>query len=175
MKKREFLNGSKMRLAFFIALSVAVLLTLCFIWGNSVLPKQESAEVSGSVYETAKPALDKTFGEGKVTHGIFRKMAHATEFMILSLELNLLFLTVKKVSLLNPAFALGVSAIVASIDETIQIFSNRGPAVKDVLIDCGGAAFPAAAFFIVYAVILFIRLKKGKPENGESENIINHE
>lgn len=170
MKKREFLNGSKIRLVFFIALSFAILLTLCFIWGNSVLPKQDSAEVSGSVYEEVKPVLDKTFGEGKVTHGIFRKMAHATEFMILSLELNLLFLTLKKVSLLNPAFALGVSAIVASIDETIQIFSNRGPAVKDVLIDCGGAAFTSAAFFIVYAVIVFVKRKKSKSENRDSEN-----
>lgn len=170
MEKRRFLNGSKARLAFFIVLSFAVLLTLCFIWGNSMLPKQESAEVSGSLYETVKPTLDKTFGEGKITHGIFRKMAHATEFMILSLELNLLFLTIKGISLFNPVFALASSAGVAAIDETIQIFSNRGPAVTDVLIDCGGAAFPAAAFFIIYAVILFVKRKKKKYPTDEIEN-----
>ena len=47
-----------------------------------------------------------------------------------------------------------MAAAAACLDETIQIFSNRGNSIKDVLLDCCGAAFG------IFAVWLIAKLKQ---------------
>lgn len=153
---------SKKRKIAITALFFTVALTLCFIWGNSLLGKAASAQGSMTVYEVfAKPVLDFLFGEGVVSHEAFRKITHGAEFMLLGFEFCALFFAVKNnlgavccVKLLPCGF------FVAFLDETLQIFSGRGPSVTDVWIDFGGYVFAAALSFAVYVAVCAVKKKK---------------
>ena len=83
------------------------------------------------------PLLELFVGKGNVTEHLVRKLAHFCEFFILGIELQLFF------SLLNSrksAFLLALShgLFTALVDETIQIFSGRGPMIQDVWLDFSG-------------------------------------
>ena len=153
---------SKTRIAVVIILSVLIVGTLAFIWGNSVLPKEESAEVSSTVYEEVEPVLDTVLGEGTVDEFSFRKLAHFSEFFLLGFETMLLVLTLKGLKILPLIIALPAGLVVGAIDETIQIFSERGPAVKDVFIDFTGYFCAFFLFFIVAVIGFFIKKKTKK-------------
>ena len=65
--------------------------TLLFIFVNSCLSKQTSGNESGALFELVKPIFDFIFGKGVITHQIFRKLAHFSEFALLGLEINYLY------------------------------------------------------------------------------------
>lgn len=165
---------SKKRKITVIILAVLVAATLCFIWGNSILGKESSAKESTTVYENvAKPVFDVTVGKDKVTHDDFRKITHGAEFLVLGMLVCALFAAAKEafgerdyLTLLPWGF------YVAFIDETIQIFSGRGPAIKDVWIDFGGYFTAALLSFITFTVIKAVRKKKAlseEPADSEEE------
>lgn len=117
---------------------VLVLLSLAFIWGNSLLPRTESAEMSGSL--TA--LLERIFGPAanfERLHHHVRKLAHMTEYAVLALCLGWsLFLWQKPVRDLWPLHPL-LGLFTACVDETIQLFSQgRGSSLLDVWIDMAG-------------------------------------
>ena len=113
---------------------ILIVLNLCFIWGNSLLP----AEVSKSFSDWAKAVLDTILTDGTPApsgSGLLRKIAHFTEFASLGLLTScLLVLRQKRIW---PALLFGISA--ACVDETIQFFvPGRSPGLLDVGIDtCG--------------------------------------
>lgn len=110
------------------------LLTLLFIWGNSVLPSGESSRMSGYVTKLLTPLLEVFTGRGNVTEHIVRKLAHFTEYAFFGLWLAL-WAEADERKALWPLLA---GFITAFLDETIQIFTGRGPSVKDVWIDVFG-------------------------------------
>lgn len=114
--------------------TVWLVLNLCFIWGNSLLP----GEVSGAFSDWVKSVLEALLpGDGVSSSGggLLRKLAHFTEFMSLGMCLHWLLSMLKKPAVL--AFVCGCLA--ACLDETIQIFvPDRGPSLKDVGIDACG-------------------------------------
>jgi len=107
---------------------------LAFIWGNSMLP----GELSGQLSDWVKGLLALLFEQDPNASsggGLLRKLAHFTEFACLGMLLHWLFAMLDKRPVL--AFLLGTAA--ACVDETIQRFvPDRGPSVKDVLIDASG-------------------------------------
>ena len=110
---------------------------LAFIWGNSLLP----GEVSGAFSDWVKNLIASLFpGDGPVQRsgGLLRKIAHFTEFTALGMCLTWLFGMLGK----RKYVPLSCGVLAACIDETIQMFvPDRGPGIKDVLIDsCGVAA-----------------------------------
>ena len=151
---------SKIKLILIIVLSILIVATLGFIWGNSCMPKESSAQTSQGVYDTVKPALDTTFGKGKVTHDIFRKMAHSFEFMLLGAEVTCLFYLIFENVFKKVIYILSIGLFVGVVDETIQIFTSRGPAVLDVLIDFGGYLIAVAAVFVIILLVYFIKKRK---------------
>ena len=113
---------------------VLIILNLCFIWGNSLLP----GDISGALSDWVRQLLETVFpGDGVETPGggLLRKMAHFTEFASLGLLLSLTF----RLSQKKTWHALFWGVLAACIDETIQMFvPDRGPALLDVGIDsCG--------------------------------------
>ena len=111
-----------------------LILNLCFIWGNSLLP----GEISGAFSDWVKSVLEALLpGEDVAAPGggLLRKIAHFTEFMSLGMCLFWLFSMLEK----RKALALLCGAAAACTDETIQMFvPDRGPSLKDVGIDtCG--------------------------------------
>lgn len=113
---------------------VWLVLNLCFIWGNSLLP----GEVSGAFSDWVKSILEALLPGGVSDPsggGMLRKIAHFTEFMSLGICFFWLFSMLEK----NRILALLWGAAAACIDETIQVFvPDRGPSLLDVGIDtCG--------------------------------------
>lgn len=109
---------------------------LIFIWGNSLLPGEISGRLSDFVKELLSLLLPGGEDDG-VGGGLLRKLAHFTEFAALGALLSWLFAMLQKGKCLP--FLCGAAA--ACIDETIQMFvPDRGPGIKDVLIDCSGVA-----------------------------------
>ena len=144
---------SKGRKTGIIICSVLIAATLAFIWGNSAVSKAASAEESGKIYGMFEGIFNAIFGEGVITHNVFRKIAHFSEYAVLGVEVYALIsltLGIKPLVVLS-SFQFGLYAAV--IDESIQILSERGSLVSDVLLDFCGYAFGAALFLIVFLVV----------------------
>lgn len=132
--------------------TLLICLTVGFIWGNSLPSKAQSSKTSTGVYAAVKPMLDLVFGVDKVSHGTFRKMAHFSEFFLLGAEVNLLYLLIFGFDWKKCYLVLLFGFVVAVIDETIQIFTGRGAAVIDVIIDYSGY-FTTCAIFVLIGII----------------------
>ena len=140
------------------ALIIIICATIAFIWIHSIMPTDMSSNESGLVMKIIQPVLELFVGKGNVTEHLVRKMAHFIEYFVLGSELTFFF-NRKKLPQFPKAvatiiFPLGISLTVASIDEFIQIFSNRGPMVQDVLLDFCGAL---TAYIIVRIILRAVR------------------
>ena len=118
-------------------LTVVIIVTLAVIWGHSLLGREASSEESSFVMALLTPFLEVFVGKGNVTEHLVRKLAHFCEFFILGIELQLFFSLLKS---RKSAFLLALShgLFTALVDETIQIFSGRGPMIQDVWLDFSG-------------------------------------
>lgn len=123
-------------------------LTLIFIWGNSLMPGEVSKQFSSWVSALLGSVLNSSAVMSESGHGLLRKIAHFSEFACFGLLLCwYLGMAGKKGKNLAVLTVLGGLAV-ACIDETIQLFTvDRGPGVRDVLIDTCGAA--AGMFFLL--------------------------
>ena len=142
----------------FAALS---LLTVAFIWGNSLKSIPESAAQSSEVAETVRPVLDPQQKiEPPAFHDLIRKIAHVAEFFALGLFVGgftlCLGLELKKRLISMPML---IVLLVAVGDEWIQHFTNRGSLVTDVVLDFGGALVGLLAATILHKTILRIKKK----------------
>ncbi len=123
-----------------------VLLGLClvFIWGNSLLPAEDSGAMSGWLSRI----IAYIFGSWAVeAEGLLRKLAHFTEFALLGLLLswNENLYRGKK-TVLSPFLGL----LVAMSDETLQLFSaGRAGMVADVWLDFAGVLWGAGLFLLL--------------------------
>ena len=122
-----------------IILGLLVLLTLAFIWGNSLLPRTESQEISRGLLAELCAALEHVgmHLDPQNDHWL-RKLAHFGEFGMLGAELGLLLCLNRRQSVqgfVNCAFA---GLAVAVTDEALQLISNRGSQVQDILLDFAG-------------------------------------
>ena len=114
--------------------SCLLILNLCFIWGNSLMPADVSQAFSDWVIALPSKLISGS-GGGAGGSGILRKTAHFTEFTALGLLLRWLHGLLGK----KGWHALFWGLLAACIDETIQLFvPGRGPGLLDVGIDsCG--------------------------------------
>ena len=149
---------SKKRIVAIIITSILIVLNLIFIWGNSCMSKQSSSQSSSGVYETIKPILDATLGEGVVTHSVFRKTAHFIEFCCLGVLVSFLFVLLYRIKAKNLIAIFFVGLLVAVIDESLQILSNRGADVADVILDYCGYIFGVGILFLI--VFIYKKLFK---------------
>ncbi len=115
---------------------------IALIWGASTVPGTGSSHASLSVVEALRFVLDSLgLASGWVTNLLVRKAAHFTEYAVLGVLVS---------SALDPGarrtrsrilLIAAVLALVASLDESIQLFvPGRFGMVTDVLLDCCGAA-----------------------------------
>ncbi len=128
-------------------------LILCFIWGNSMLNR----EVSGAISHFIADIFGGEQGATDEGHHLVRKLAHFTEFAALGAVFLLLsgeYTQDKAKRAFSAAF---VGVFVPLSDETIQIFSGRGPALTDVWIDAAG--YTAGALVTVLVIFLLSRRK----------------
>ena len=149
----------------------AIILTLAFIWGNSLLSREQSSGESAWVLQLVTPFLELFAGKGNVTEHLVRKLAHFTEFALLGLELFFWFSQKrgKKKEALLLAMAHGLFA--ALTDETIQLFSGRGSQVQDVWLDFAGVT--AGALTALLLTLLIRKKQTAEPDFSQQAEKFN--
>lgn len=121
----------KAQLRLFLRLLLVV--TLGFIWINSMVGKEGSASLSQGI-----TAWLRSMGLPVSDHFV-RKTAHFCEFGLLGCELTLLSWLREGLSFQSFCNSAFPALLAAVTDETIQIFSGRGSQVQDVVLDFCGA------------------------------------
>ncbi len=145
-----------------IAFAVLVLLLICFIWGQSMMPRDASARESTFLMRLLKPLLDPNNRiSSKLFHHYLRKAAHFTEYAALGFCMSGFLLSVdwKRERMRIPTAVLSC-LLIAAADESIQLFSvDRGAQLRDVVLDFCGALFGLAVYLLL-ACLVQMRGKK---------------
>ena len=141
---------------------VAVLLavTLVFIVCNSLFPVPLSDAQSSAVVKAIKPALRLDQQNDVNLDGVIRKLAHVWEFAALGTELGVLAVLRRKHLPARLGVALACGLFAGLVDETVQIFSHRGPEIQDVWLDGLGVLLGLAAVMLLYGAVRLIRRRK---------------
>ncbi|MBR5124198.1 MAG: VanZ family protein [Clostridia bacterium] len=154
-------------------LALLVILNMTVIFRFSAESKEESGSRSAGITALLLPILHPeydTLSEAdqraamEQTHHLVRKLAHFLEYALLGFLSSALLLYLNHRVLRGrgwlwatwiapPLFCL----VYAASDEIHQIFSGRGPAVKDVLIDFAGAV---VGCLLIHAVVGLVGLIK---------------
>lgn len=138
---------------------VVLLLTVCTIWGNSLLNGNTSGSISSGLSAWIGQIFPFFSPDSPNGHYLLRKCAHFSIFCLLGIELCWFFGMVRKNGVILSSMA--VSAAVAAIDETIQRFvPDRYGCFSDVMIDLSGASFGIALLFFGYAIVQRKKLKQ---------------
>lgn len=144
-----------------IVLTIFILLILLFIWGNSFLPAHVSSAISSFV--------TKLLGKDAVEAHV-RKAGHFTEFFLLGGALGL-YVTVMRIKGREKAMLLALLGLfVPLMDETIQMFNDRGPQVRDIWIDIAGYTCGGLLMLLILAVMSGLRrgfLRVGKEKKTD--------
>ena len=141
--------------------AVLSLLTVAFIWGNSLPSIPESAAQSTAVAETVQPIVDPQQKiEPPTFHSYLRKTAHLVEFALLGIFVCgftiCLGVELKKRLISLPIL---IVLVVAVGDEFIQHFAKRGSLVTDVVLDFSGALIGLLVSAIIYRIVVKIKTK----------------
>lgn len=132
-------------------LPLCIGLVTLFIWGQSLLPGQVSAQESG-FFTTLLAGLLGLDGVPTWMHGLVRKAAHFTEFALL----GGLWSGYGRRRGWGWTWLIGCG--VAAVDEGLQLLSpDRGPSLKDVGIDYAGYL---CGWLVVLAAFHFARRKQ---------------
>ena len=135
-----------------LVLLVLIVATFVFIWTNSMEGPEESNEKSRWVMQLITPFLEIFVGKGNVTGFMVRKLAHFTEFGLLGAELTLMLILRKRKSIQWLVNIASLFFVTAAIDETIQIFADRGSTLLDVWLDAFGAVCGILGVLVIYGV-----------------------
>lgn len=158
--------------------SLCVLLiaaTLFFIFYNSAQKVPDSKQASASVSAVFSSVATDNGTKEPSNFSAFllayvRKAAHAVEFFVLGAELAvwLVVLRVKKITAQAVWNTLSSILLFAVTDESIQIFSGRGPKVQDVMLDFAGGAAAVLLVLLLYGAASVCRARKQKNSGGQS-------
>ena len=123
--------------------ALAIGLNLALIWGNSLLPGDDSGAMSDWVMK-----LLSFLPQTELAHTILRKAAHFSEFALLGLLVG----RMGGLCAGNPRWSLaGFGLAAGCIDETIQLFTpGRASSLVDVWIDTAGFAAGLSLVIFVY-------------------------
>ena len=140
---------------------VLLVLTTAAVWGQSLLSGESSSSESGAVREL----LVRLFGEGFVGSFLYtyiRKAAHFTEYMVLGTEWNA-FRLYRRPGRGVAWLFWAAGPLTAVCDELLQFLSpGRGPAVRDVLLDCSGCACGWLLSWLLYCLLRAVAARRKK-------------
>lgn len=139
MKTKDCMNDSRIK-KWLVIFAVLTGLMVAFIWGHSLMSREQSSGESLSLLAFLLPLL-RTLGikDPDTAHTMVRKLAHFAEFA--SLGLFVCGFTVNLGRLRGQrliSLPLLIVLFVAVTDEFIQLFSGRAGMVADVVLDFVG-------------------------------------
>lgn len=165
---RTWSNISPRRRRALWAMLVLIILTLAFIWGNSLLSRETSLQASSFVEAYIRPVLHALLGFLLAPSAIdainIRKLAHFFEFFVLGVEITCLWYLLQPVRKLSVLWPIFLPLLVAGVDESLQIVSSRGPSLFDVGIDWLGAL--TGVFITMLLRTLLLRCNAHRRENN---------
>ena len=142
-----------------LLLRALIFATVAFIIVNSMFPPELSEEQSDAVGGFLSQIIPADTPLGAFIFDNLRKIAHFMEYGLLGAEIAVyVLISGDKFRLKQALLSLTVGPALGFVDETVQIFSGRGPAIVDVWIDIGGFVFFSMCVYV--AVALFVTLKK---------------
>ncbi len=148
-----------------IALTTLTALMIAFIFTQSLLPADESADESSAVMDLVNGLLSSLNLDLAVTDFIIRKTAHFTEFFILG---ALLYFTIDSY-IVSGALTVVIPSVggllIAAADECIQSFSEgRSTEIRDMLIDLSGVLCAVALMYLLRRLLNKRKEKREKIE-----------
>ena len=151
-----------------LVILVLLALNLAFIFIQSALPPEKSAETSDKVGDIVEEVIPPETKPGSFIQKHLRKIAHFIEFAALGL-LSSVYVIFLGESIKRVALSIVLAPSVALIDETVQLFSDRGASVKDVWIDSFGFFTAALIFYTVYHLVKIIVKKVNNCRQNTTE------
>lgn len=134
-----------------IVLTILSISLIIFIFYNSLFDGDDSSDRSLGVLDFINNTLQSVGIGLTVSHHFVRKAAHFTEFFVLG---TLLFFTVRAYITKTDKkilFAPLIGLVVASTDETIQLFvPGRAGMITDVLLDFSGVCTAVLVFYLFF-------------------------
>ena len=131
-----------------LLLGLLLAATLCFIWGNSLLPRSTSTQISSGLFKRLLTFF-QALGLDMIDEHMLRKLAHFGEFAVLGCELAALFFLNRGRRLRTAGLSALCALLTAAADETIQLFSGRAAMLTDVLLDFAGALSGIALLWLL--------------------------
>ncbi|MBQ8320847.1 MAG: VanZ family protein [Clostridia bacterium] len=157
MIKAAFEKLKKLPLGEWILIALMLITVLSFFIQSALPPEVSSAE-SDAVSDAIEPVIPSDTEVGEVVHENIRKIGHFVEFAILGIEAAVFLFFYTKSRAADFLCCTSSALFIGLLDESVQMFSGRGPAVSDVWLDFSGFA---VFFAITYSVIfLFSRIWK---------------
>ncbi len=144
-----------------LLLLILIIVTVLFIWSNSLRGQDNSSLQSGRVRAFCQQVLDTIGIPLTLTDHFVRKAAHFLEFFLLGTELTVYMLQRHPLNRRDVTDTLMLLFGTAFLDETLQIFSARGPAISDVWLDLCGGVVAVLLTFALYDLIVACR-RRGK-------------
>ena len=151
----------KVKIAKMILLALIVA-TLLFIFIQSMLPPEKSSAESDAVGDVIEEIIPPDTETGAFIQLNLRKIAHFVEFALLGVLVSLyVSFFMNRPAFI--AFSYPAALITAFFDESIQMFSGRGPAIFDVWIDfLGFFIFASIVYSIFFTVSFIVKRRKNK-------------
>lgn len=158
----------KSKIAIIVTSWLMVLATMIIIFNFSAETAEESTQTSGGVI---KDILEIVLPEEEITDEVvkkfqlpIRKIAHFCIFMLLGFCFANAFKNSLKLKLIfNYALSFASVILYASLDEFHQSFvADRGPSIKDVLIDSSGGLAGILIFILMIYVFNVFKNKTTK-------------
>lgn len=182
MGKKEKQQNFKLVLLRNLA-GVLAIVWMCIIFGFSAQTKEESGAVSESVtyhmVSSTRTFFHLDISDERVKEiadaieGFVRKMAHMTEYGVLSVLLFIWLGQWEMSSLRRGATASGAAAVYAATDEIHQVFvAGRSGRFSDVCIDTAGAILGIMLFLLIVKMVTAIRALRGKREERRQRKLL---
>ena len=175
-KHRSPNHRSRRYIAIALCIALFVVLNMAIIFSFSAESREESGDRSASlaaiVLRIVYPDYDQLSSVEKVeametVHHLVRKAAHFLEYALLGFLTSSLMLFLRRYLVKRKIepwktwfYPAEFCFLYAITDEVHQVYSERGPSPKDVLIDTAGAL---CGILLIQLIVLTVRaLRKGK-------------
>ena len=157
-----------------ILLIIGIIGTLLFTFTQSLVPPDESGEMSDGVRGFLETIIPLDTPVGKFIYENVRKIAHFVEYMSLGVFTSLYVIffmpgvdSKPKERIRFSIYSLVFAPLVGLVDETLQIFSGRGPAILDVWIDTAGFFSGAVTVYSIFYFVAFLKSRKNDISKDE--------
>lgn len=161
---------TKTRIVAIIIDSILILLTLAFIFGNSLQTVEESTNTSEGVTNVIVEKIEpirEAVENNKITvdevEAFTRSLAHVLEFAALGAEFMLLALLIGLKPLwCSTLLTISLCLVLSILDEATQTLTDRAAEIADVAKDFSGACLGAFGVLCLYGIMLALKKRKEK-------------